>query len=68
MKSTEFFKLTLDNQDFLLDAPDEISLEPDVIHPREQAVLATEGILSWARFQSIIKHGVGHSLHPCSSY
>ena len=68
MKSTEFFKLMLDNQDFLLDAPDEISLEPDVIHPRERAVLATEGILGWDQFEDVIKHGVGHSLHSCSSY
>lgn len=35
VENKEFFKLTLDDQDYLLGAPDEISLEPDVIHPRE---------------------------------
>lgn len=60
VESEDFFKQTLDNQDFLLEAPDEISMEPDVFLPRERAVLATEGILDWAPFRDVIKHGVGH--------
>ena len=68
VESEDFFKQTLGNQDFLLEGPDEISLEPDVFQPREQVVLTTEGILHWAPFKDVIKHGVGHYLHPCGSY
>ena len=64
LESSEFFKQTLDNQDFLLDDPAEISPDPDAFLAKERAVLGTEGILGWVQFKNVILHGVSLALAP----
>jgi hypothetical protein len=64
LESSEFFKQTLDNQDYLLDDPAEISPDPDAFFAKERAVLGTEGILGWSQFEGVILCGVSLTLAP----